>query len=136
MTPRYLLDTNALSDLIRAPSGEVGRRLRQAGGTNACCSVVNAAELRYGAARKGSARLDAKVNALLGTIPVLALPATVDRIYATVRTDLERRGESIGPNDLLIAAHALHESLVLVTDNVREFSRVGGLAVENWRDPA
>ena len=53
MTQRYLLDTNALSDLIREPSGEVGGCLRRVGGASVCCSVVNAAELRYGAARKG-----------------------------------------------------------------------------------
>ena len=52
-----------------------------------------------------------------------------------VRIGLERRGTSIGPNDLLIAAHAHHESLILVTDNVREFSHVDRLAIENWRDP-
>ena len=132
-TVRYMLDTNILSDLTNDPRGPAGRRLRRVGESSACCSVVAAAELRYGAVKKGSARLSRRIDQLLTAVPVLPLPAAADRRYAALRTTLELTGRSIGANDLLIASHALHEELVLVTDNVREFSRVDGLTIENWR---
>jgi tRNA(fMet)-specific endonuclease VapC len=56
----------------------------------------------------------------------------LDRRYAEIRLHLEQRGKPIGPNDLLIAAHALALDLILVTDNVEEFARVPGLHLENW----
>jgi tRNA(fMet)-specific endonuclease VapC len=81
---------------------------------------------------QGSAQLNRRIEELLGVLLVLPLPIEVDRHYATMRAELDRRGQPIGPNDLLIAAHALALDATLVTDNVREFSRVEGLAVENW----
>ena len=132
-TVRYMLDTNMLSDLTNDPRGPAARHLRRVGESSACCSVVTAAELRYGAAKKGSAKLSRRVDELLTAVPVLPLPVGADRRYGALRATLERTGRSIGANDLLIASHALHEELVLVTDNVREFSRVNGLTIENWR---
>ena len=129
---RYLLDTNVVSALVRDPGGPVTQRIRIAGEANVCTSVIVAAELRYGAAKKGSARLRAQVETVLGAIEVLPLEAPADAIYGEVRAHLERAGRSIGGNDLLIAAHALSVGCALVTDNEGEFSRVEGLAVENW----
>ncbi|MHB1292986.1 MAG: PIN domain-containing protein, partial [Sulfuricella sp.] len=63
---------------------------------------------------------------------ILPLETPVEEHYADIRNKLERAGTPIGPNDLLIASHARALGLTLVTDNVREFSRVPGLAVENW----
>jgi tRNA(fMet)-specific endonuclease VapC len=129
---RYLLDTNILSDLVRHPQGRVAERIKAVGEGNVCTSIVVAAELRYGAAKKGSARLTQQVQAVLGALDILPIEAPADEIYGTIRADLERRGCPIGGNDLLIAAHALSLDLILVTDNEREFARVEGLAVENW----
>ncbi|HXH03491.1 MAG TPA: type II toxin-antitoxin system VapC family toxin [Candidatus Competibacteraceae bacterium] len=130
--PRYLLDTNILSNLIRQPAGAVTRKIASVGEMAICTSIVVACELRYGAAKKQSPLLSGKVEELLNTLDVLPLSEEVDRHYADIRFQLEASGQPIGPNDLLIAAHARVLDLTLVTDNVREFSRVPELRVENW----
>jgi tRNA(fMet)-specific endonuclease VapC len=129
---RYLLDTNIVSDLVRDPQGLVAGRIRTVGEANVCTSIIVAAELRYGAAKKASARLSAQVEAVLGALAVLPLDVPVDREYGACRTRLERAGQPIGGNDLLIAAHALALGYTIVTDNEREFERVDGLECENW----
>jgi len=129
---RFLLDTNIVSDLLRRPQGRVAEYIARAGERGVCTSIVVAAELRYGAARLGSARLTRQLEAILGALEILPLEEPVDRHYAKVRRQLEKRGMPIGPNDLLIAAHALAEDCMLVTANEREFARVPGLKVTNW----
>jgi tRNA(fMet)-specific endonuclease VapC len=128
----FLLDTNIVSDLVRHPAGEVARMVAEVGETRVCTSVVVAAELRYGAAKKASPRLSAQLEAVLDALSVLALEVPADRLYGDLRTSLERAGNLIGPNDLLIAAHALALDAALVTDNEREFARVPDLAIQNW----
>ena len=128
----YLLDTNILSDLIRHPGGLVARRVEQVGQKEIFTSSIVAAELRYGCAKKGSAKLLERVQGLLETIPVLPLDMPTDAQYGLIRAKLEAAGQPIGMNDLLIASHALALGLTLVTDNTSEFSRVRGLKVENW----
>jgi tRNA(fMet)-specific endonuclease VapC len=129
---RYLLDTNILSDLLRNPGGRVVQRVALVGEATICTSIVVACELRYGAAKKGLARLSERVESLLESLEILPLDKESDRRYAEARLHLEQRGRSIGPNDLLIAAHALALDLTLVTANVEEFERVPDLRVENW----
>lgn len=128
----YLLDTNALSRLMREPTGSTAARLARAGEDSVCTSVVVASELRFGARRRNTARLIDAVDRVLNALPVLALDAPADEHYASIREELERYGTPIGPNDLFIAAHARSLGLVLVTENEREFSRVSDLTVENW----
>jgi tRNA(fMet)-specific endonuclease VapC len=128
----YLLDTNILSDLIRRPAGKITQRIKAVGDEKICTSIVVAAELRYGAYKKGSRRLTRQLELVLSALVILPLEQPVDRRYAEIRTGLEQAGTPIGPNDMLIAAHALALGLVLVTDNVDEFSRVPGLSLENW----
>lgn len=128
----YLLDTNMLSSLIRDPFGRVSRRIAEKGEHTVCTSIVVACELRFGAEKKQSASLQARVEELLSVIDVLALDVDTDVHYAEIRAHLEAAGTPIGPNDLLIAAHARSLELILVSANVREFSRVPGLSVENW----
>jgi tRNA(fMet)-specific endonuclease VapC len=94
--------------------------------------MIVAAELRYGAAKKNSLRLTQQLEAILAAMEVLPLESPVDAIYGELRSRLERAGESIGANDLLIAAQALALGHTLVTDNEREFSRIGDLRCENW----
>lgn len=132
---RYLLDTNILSDLVRNPAGRIAEAIRHAGEGEICTSIVVTAELRFGAARRGSARLTAQLESILRAIEVQPFVEPADVIYGGLRSELERRGTPIGPNDLLIAAQCLSLGLVLVTDNEREFSRVPGLALENWLRP-
>ena len=132
MTLRYLLDTNILSDLIRQPHGPVANRIAAVGEDTICTSIIVAAELRFGAAKSGSARLADRVDVILSALEILPLETPVDRHYAVVRGELARRGTPVGPNDMLIAAHALSEGLTVVTANVGEFARIPGLSVENW----
>ena len=128
----YLLDTNILSDLVRNPQGVVATRITRAGEDSVCTSVIVAAELRYGAIKSNSARLAERIDLILSALEILPLETPADHQYAALRHHLTREGALIGPNDLLIAAHALASGLTVVTANVGEFSRVPGLAVENW----
>jgi len=130
---RYLLDTNILSDLIKNPRGVVAERMLTPGLEIYCCtSIIVACELNYGAAKKQSPKLSFNVEQVLNSLPILPLEGAVDKVYAEIRVNLERRGLPIGQHDLLIAAHALSLGLTVVTANEREFTRVENLTVENW----
>lgn len=129
---QYLLDTSTLSHLIRQPQGAVAERIAAVGEANVLTSVVVACELRYGAAKRGSRRLTRQVEAVLAALTVRPLESDVERVYATIRVALEKRGTPIGAHDMLIAAHARALDAVCVTDNVAEFKRVPALKVENW----
>jgi tRNA(fMet)-specific endonuclease VapC len=129
---QFLLDTNIVSHLVRYPQGVIRDRIAEVGEETVCVSLLVAAELRFGAARKRSARLTQQVEAVLSVLPILALETPVDTHYAEIRVRLETSGCPIGPNDLIIAAHARALGLTLVTHNLTEFSRVPGLLVQNW----
>ena len=128
----YMLDTNVVSDLLRNPSGSAAKRIAEVGPDAICVSIITAAELRYVCAKKGSAKLLAYVEAILESVQVLAFDMPADTEYGSIRAKLEAAGKPIGPNDLLIAAHAHAAGAILVTDNLGEFARVCGLRVENW----
>ena len=127
-----MLDTNIVSELARNPHGAIAKRIAEVGPDGICVSIIVAAELRYGCAKKGSPRLQARVEDILATIPVLPLEVPADADYGRQRAQLEASGQPIGGNDLLIASHALALGLTLVTHNTREFSRIVGLQVEDW----
>lgn len=127
-----MLDTNIVSELARNPQGAVATRIGEVGADAICVSIITAAELRYGCAKKGSPRLLAQIEAILGSIPVLALDVPADAEYGGIRAELESAGRPIGPNDLFIAAHAYALDATLVTANTGEFSRIRALKVENW----
>ncbi len=129
---RYLLDTNMVSDLVSFPHGAVALQIARVGEASIFTSIIVASELRFGAAKRNSVRLSEQVERILAAIEVLPFDAPADQHYAALRLALELKGTPIGPNDLLIAAHALAHSATLVTANTREFSRVPGLVVENW----
>ena len=129
---RYLLDTNILSDLIRDPQGVVASRIAQYGENSVCTSIIVAAELRSGAAKSRSQKLADRVDLILSALDALPLEPPTDRHYGEIRQHLTREGKPIGPNDLLIAAHARALNLTVVTANTRAFSCVPGLRVDNW----
>jgi tRNA(fMet)-specific endonuclease VapC len=129
---RYLLDTNIISALEKAPQGPLLSRITAVGIDNVVTSLIVAGELRFGMEKSMSDLQRGNLETLVGMIAVLPLEPPVDREYGRIRADLERQGTPIGANDLWIAAHALALGLTLVTDNVSEFSRVKGLRVENW----
>ena len=132
MTANYLLDTNVLSDLVRYPQGMIANRIAREGESSVCTSIVVAGELRFGACKRDSDRLTAQVEAILSAIEILPLEEPADQHYGKIRALLESRGGMIGPNDMLIVAHALALDCTVVTANCREFSRVPGLKVDNW----
>jgi tRNA(fMet)-specific endonuclease VapC len=129
---RFLLDTDTVSSLVRDPHGPVARMIARHGADTVATSVVVAAELRFGAAKRGSKRLADQLDSILRELDVLPLESTADVHYAELRVALERAGTPVGPNDMLIAAHARSADLVLVTGNVREFRRVPMLEVIDW----
>jgi tRNA(fMet)-specific endonuclease VapC len=129
---RYLLDTNILSDLVRNPQGRVAERIAELGEGSVCTSIIVVAELRFGAAKRGSETLTRQLTRILSALDIEPFDAPADTAYAALRVALEAAGEPIGGNDMLIAAQALSTGCVVVTDNEREFRRVDGLQVENW----
>ncbi|HEY2070626.1 MAG TPA: type II toxin-antitoxin system VapC family toxin [Rhizomicrobium sp.] len=128
----YMLDTNIVSDAIRNPHGSTAMRVLQAGVDRVCTSIIVAAEIRFGIVRREASGLAIRLDEFFTQIEVMPFQQPADIFYAEIRTDLERSGKLIGPNDLLIAAHALALDCTLVTDNTKEFSRVSGLKIENW----
>ncbi len=132
MTARFLLDTNIVSDLVRHPQGRAAAKIAELGEDAVATSIIVAAELRYGAAKKGSVRLASQLETILGALEVIPFEAPADTTYGNARVALEAAGTPIGGNDLLIAAQALALDMVVVTNNEREFARVDGLKVENW----
>ena len=129
---RYLLDTNIVFDLVRHPQGRVTQRIREVGEAQVCTSIIVAAELCYGAAKRGSPRLAAQLEAVLGALEVLPFEAPADATYGRLRARLKRAGQPIGANDLPIAAQTVTLGHTLVTDNVREFARLDDLPHANW----
>lgn len=132
MKQRYLLDTNILSELIKQPASALAEKISNLHYDELCTSVLVACELRYGAQKRGSEKLTDKINALLEQLEILPLDIDVSFHYGNIRAVLEKQGQLIGGNDLLIAAHALSIKAILVTANTREFKRVPGLKIENW----
>ncbi len=128
----YLLDANILGDLARNPDGAAARALKAVAGEKIVTSIIVCCEVEFGLALKGSSKLRSRMEAILGELEVLDFGSPAHQHYGALRSHLREIGKPIGPNDLLIAAHALALGAVLVTDNEREFSRVPGLKTENW----
>jgi len=131
---KYLLDTNVCVDYLNARFPKVIHRIQSCSPENLAVSAVAVAELRFGAeksAHKG--RNHERLDVFLADVQCVDFGADAALVYGQIRTALERRGAIIGPYDMQIAAHALSLGVVLVSDNVREFRRVRGLRVENWR---
>jgi tRNA(fMet)-specific endonuclease VapC len=129
---RYLLDTNIISDLIRNPGGMVAQRIIDVGQANVLTSIIVASELRFGAAKKASSKLTARVDGVLRRLNVVPFESPADLCYGDLRARLESRGHILSENDLLIASHALTLGCTLVSANEREFARIGELSHENW----
>ena len=131
--PRFMLDTDICSYIVKGTDAAIVKRLATVVTDDICISVVVKAELLFGVAIwPNRPRNDAAVITFLSTIAVFDFPDSAAVHYADIRADLRKRGMPIGANDLFIAAHARCLGLTLVTNNVREFSRVRSLAVENW----
>ncbi|MCB9450917.1 MAG: type II toxin-antitoxin system VapC family toxin [Anaerolineaceae bacterium] len=134
---KYLLDTNTCIRYLNGRSPAVFERLNEISETEIyVCSVVKL-ELRYGALRSDYVeRTLAQQAIFLDRFVSLPFDDTAHIYAAQIRADLARAGTPIGPNDLLIAAIALANDLILVTHNTREFGRVAGLKIEDWEAEA
>ena len=127
-----LLDTNICVYIINTRPAEVLARFHQYRLGEIGVSSVVAAELAYGVAKSGSERNRRALEMFLAPLEMMPFDEIAVWAYGELRAVLERRGESIGSLDTMIAAHALSLKAVLVTNNTREFSRVEGLRLENW----
>jgi tRNA(fMet)-specific endonuclease VapC len=133
MAARFLLDTNICIHIRRRRPPEVLARFRRLRQGEAVISVITYGELVYDA-EKSRFREQAigQLEELAGLLPVMELPSGAGQTYGAIRAALEVKGETIGNNDLWIAAHARAAGLTLVTNNEREFRRIAGLKVQNW----
>jgi tRNA(fMet)-specific endonuclease VapC len=135
--PRFMLDTDTCSFILKRSSEAVLRRLQEVPINDVCISVVTKSELLYDVEISPRQHQDrAAVDAFLRHLAVLDFPDEAAAHYAEIRAELKKRGGMIGANDLLIAAHARSLGLILVTNDTREFGRIRGLALENWTLPA
>lgn len=130
---RYLLDTNICIYIAKGQPLAVRHRFAQHAVQELAMSTITVGELRFGA-EKSQARARAldTIAQLVQMIQPCALPMAAAEHYGHIRATLQQLGQSIGNNDLWLAAHALAEGWTLVTNNTREFTRVPGLRVENW----
>lgn len=130
---RYLLDTNICIYALKNRPPEVLTRLRSIRRTDIALSVITVLELRQGAEKsQQSAATHATLDHFLSPLRILPFDESAALSAARIRAHLERQGRPIGDLDSLIAAHALSQDLVLVTNNLREFERVPDLQCENW----
>lgn len=133
---RYMLDTDTCSCIMRRRNPAVLQRLASLDTAEVCISVITKSELLYGVEISPRRAQDEAASELfLRHAQVMDFPEAAASHYAKIRGRLKVQGQVIGADDLLIAAHALCLELTLVTNNMREFSRVAGLKLENWTLP-
>lgn len=129
----YMLDTNMCSYIIRDNPRDIYEKLKAIEAEHAVAlSSIVVSELFYGARKKDSPKLRKVVAEFVEHFMIYDYDKISATYYADVRSKLEKKGQIIGANDLLIAAHALSKDAILVSNNSKEFVRVEGLVLENW----
>ena len=131
MNPRFMLDTDIVSYFMRDEGG-VAERLLRLPATDLCVSAITVAELAFGASRRAASKIHRKIGIFTRMIMVMPFDEACAIEFGRVAAESMKRGVPIGQMDAMIAAHALTLDVTLVTNNVRHFSRVRGLRVENW----
>ncbi|WP_269965285.1 type II toxin-antitoxin system VapC family toxin [Corynebacterium meitnerae] len=129
---KYLLDTNVWISALRGSSVSVIGQLGSLAADDLVMSSVVLGELLVGVRKAGLEEQERRIRDVSRQMPLVGINQAEAAEYASIRVDLEQRGQLIGPNDLWIAAQARANNLTLVTANEREFARVPGLRVENW----
>ncbi len=133
MTLRYLLDTNMCIYIAKQQPLSVLRKFETLHIGSVVMSTISYGELLYGAQKSQYSQQALLIlEELIKFIPLLPLPAVVAQHYGNMCAQLEKQGELMCNNDLWIASQAIAMELTLVTNNVREFSRIPGLKLENW----
>ncbi len=130
---KYLIDTNICIYIINKRPAGVINKFKQFELGEVGISTITVSELQYGAA-KSTHRKENQQRLELFTAPleILTYDEMAAEAYGDIRFQLEKDGLLIGPLDLLIAAHALSQNLILFTNNDKEFRRITGLKIENW----
>lgn len=132
---RYMLDTNICIYAIKHKPAKVFLRLQQTDPEDICISSITYAELAYGVEKSAAIEKNRlALSLLLSNITIMDFDAYAAEEYGRVRAELESKGTPIGPLDTMIAAHAKALGLVIVTNNVKEFSRVEKLKISNWAE--
>ncbi len=128
----HLLDTNICIYIINVRPPQVLAKFREHPPGTVAMSTVTACELAFGVAKSQSERNHRALQMFMAPLEILPFDESVVWQYAQIRSDLERQGQPIGALDMMIAAHALALSAILVTNNTKEFSRVANLKIETW----
>lgn len=131
----YMLDTNICIYVMNNRPEQVLERFKDALDSGLCISSITLAELEYGMQHSSNpAKNEQALLRFLAPISILPFGPAAASEYGAIRAKLQAAGKPIGPLDMLIAAHAKSEEMVLVTNNVQEFVRVEGLEIENWAE--
>ena len=129
----YLLDTCICIYLLNKRLLPLIRKFRRHQPGEIGISVITASELQYGVAKSSQQEKNQeRLDAFLAPFEIFPYDAKAVMAYGSIRAELEKKGQLIGPLDMLIAAQALSSSLILVTNNEKEFQRIPGLQIENW----
>jgi len=126
-----MLDTDTVSLLVRKNSS-VMERLVKHEDDEICISAISYAELRFGLEKKGSERLFNEVSAILGKLSIMDFTDAQSELYGKIRLKLEKSGTPLGDMDMLIAAAAQSAGAILVSRNVKHFSKIEGIKLEDW----
>ena len=133
MTKRYMLDTDISSYIIKQRPASVREHFQKLPMDSFCISIVTYAELMYGVERSSSRRVNRPViEQFISHLEVVKWDLEAADQYAIIRTKLEAIGAPIGAMDMMIASHAKSINAVLVTNNLKHFTKVRGLKTENW----
>ena len=131
MTRRYMLDTDISSFIIRGTNPKLNKKVVSKA-DSLCMSSITYHELLYGARMRDSRRLEETIAAFVEVVPVAGFAPDAAETAAGIRSALDKSGKTIGVMDALIAANAIAEGCILVTNNTAHFSRIKGLRLENW----
>ena len=132
---RYMLDTNICIYAIKHKPEKVFQKLQEVEPEDVCVSSLTYAELVHGVEKSAAVEKNRlALSMLLANIEILDFDVDAADCYGKIRADLEKKGTPIGPLDMMIAGHAQSRGYTVVTNNVKEFSRVSNLKIENWAE--
>ena len=127
----YMLDTDTLSLIVRKHSPVI-RNLVKHENDEICISAITYAELSYGLEKRGSDKLFHEVRTIIEKLSIISFDDPQSELYGKIRVELEKSGMPIGDMDMLIAAAALSIGAILVSHNIRQFSKISGIKIEDW----
>ena len=132
---RYMLDTNICIYAIKHKPQKVFLKLQEVNPEEVCVSSITYAELVHGVEKSAAVEKNRlALSMLFANIEILDFDVDAANCYGKIRADLEKKGTPIGPLDMMIAGHTMSKGYIVVTNNVKEFSRVPNLKIENWAE--